>query len=357
MSSFSHAGKLVKRCASKSGSNSTSASKASTSAAKTSAKTSTKTSATTTASASPTKSASPSKYKLTDLHQGSTFFDGWNFFTGADPTHGNVNFVSQSDAKSKGLTTLAGNLTTIAVDDTTTVKAGGNRDSVRISSKKSYNNGLFVADFSAMPTGCGIWPAWWSAGPNWPAAGEMDIIEGVNKQTTNQYTLHSGSAGGSCTLDKSASSTTSKAFTSNVLGTQCESSDGSNAGCAFSDPDTSSFGAGFNSKQGGVFAHLWDSTGVKMWHFTRTNIPSDITSKNPDPSSWPTPQAAWSSKTCDISAHFYDHVLTLDTTICGDWASGAFTSTGCSGTCTDLVADPKNFVDAKWKINYIAVYQ
>lgn len=32
--------------------------------------------------------------------------------------------------------------------------------SVRISSKKSYSSGLFIADFGAMPAGCGIWPAW-----------------------------------------------------------------------------------------------------------------------------------------------------------------------------------------------------
>lgn len=85
------------------------------------------------------------------------------------------------------------------------------------------------------------------------------------------------------------------------MGTQCESGEGHNAGCAFSDPDARSFGTGFNKAGGGVFAHLWDKNGVKMWRFSRDEIPADIKSGNPNPSSWRTPQAAWSAKTCDIA--------------------------------------------------------
>lgn len=166
----------------------------------------------------------------------------------------------------------------------------------------------------------------------------MDIIEGVNKQTTNQYTLHSGGGNGTCTLDRTADITSS-----NILGTNCVSSQNSNSGCAFADTDTSSFGEGFNKAKGAVFAHLWDNTGIKIWRFARDKIPADVAARNPDPSSWPTPQAAWSSKTCDMTSHFFDHELILDTTICGDWAGAAFGSDGCSGSCSDLVSDPKNF--------------
>lgn len=34
-------------------------------------------------------------------------------------------------------------------------------------------------------------------GPNWPASGEIDIIEGVHTSTTNSMTLHSSSG---CTI-------------------------------------------------------------------------------------------------------------------------------------------------------------
>ena len=164
-------------------------------------------------------------------------------------------------------------------------------DSVRITSNKVYNGGLFVADIYAMAHGCAVWPAYWSVGPNWPNQGEIDIIgtslrgigislfsfflffrsEGVNLNTVNQYTLHTSDG---CTLDKTATSSllsnaTSKiaAFTSKVLGTQCASSDNSNAGCAFLESSTNSYGHGFNDLAGGVYATLVDDTGVSIWRF------------------------------------------------------------------------------------------
>ncbi|KAF7974674.1 hypothetical protein HWV62_11429 [Athelia sp. TMB] len=306
------------------------------------------------ASSSKPTSTATSKYKLTDLHEGSTFFDGWNFFEGADPTHGNVNFVSQASASKAGLTKQSGGATIIAVDSTSVVAAGGSRNSVRISTKKSYSSGLFIADFSHMPQGCGTWPAWWSAGPNWPSAGEIDIIEGVNDQANNQYTLHSGS-GSACTL--STAPPAAEAYTSNVLGTTCLSTDGANSGCGFSDPSPASFGPGFNAAGGGVFAHLWDSTGIKVWRFGRNAIPADVAARAPNPSGWGTPAAAWGGAACDIAAHFYEHVLTLDTTICGDWAAGAYAGSGCPGTCSEMVANATNFKEANWGVKSIAVYQ
>lgn len=36
-----------------------------------------------------------------------------------------------------------------------------------------------------MPWGCGVWPAWWSYGPNWPQSGEIDIIEGQYARSPN----------------------------------------------------------------------------------------------------------------------------------------------------------------------------
>ncbi|KZP19367.1 glycoside hydrolase family 16 protein [Athelia psychrophila] len=312
-------------------------------------------SASATSSAPSSTSSSSSKYKLADLHEGSTFFDEWNFFTGADPTHGNVNFVSQASASKAGLAVVqSDNTAIIAVDSTSKVAAGGSRNSVRISSKKLYSSGLFIADFSHMPQGCGTWPAWWSAGPNWPSAGEIDIIEGVNDQANNQYTLHSGT-GSTCTLSRTPAA--AEAFTSNVLGTTCLSNDASNSGCGFSDPSPTSFGPGFNAAGGGVFAHLWDSTGIKIWRFARSAIPADVTSRTPNPSGWGTPAAAWGGGDCDIQSHFFDHALTLDTTVCGDWAGDAYAQSGCPGTCAQMMANATNFKEANWGVKSIAIYQ
>jgi hypothetical protein len=56
--------------------------------------------------------------------------------------------------------------------------------SIRISTTKTYNGGLFIADFERMPFGCSLWPAYWSVGTDWPTNGEIDILEGVNNQVT-----------------------------------------------------------------------------------------------------------------------------------------------------------------------------
>lgn len=57
-----------------------------------------------------------------------------------------------------------------------------------------------------------------------------------------------------------------------------------------------------------------------MWHFARGSIPSDLEAGTPDPSTWPTPSANFPSSGGDIASHFKDHSLTLDITLCGDWA-------------------------------------
>jgi hypothetical protein len=55
------------------------------------------------------------------------------------------------------------------------------RDSVRITSWKSYDDSVIVLDLEHMPEGCSTWPAFWTlskAGP-WPNGGEIDIVEGA----------------------------------------------------------------------------------------------------------------------------------------------------------------------------------
>jgi hypothetical protein len=41
-----------------------------------------------------------------------------------------------------------------------------------------------------MPTGPGTWPAYWLVGDNWPNNGEADILEGVDGDKFNHFTLH-----------------------------------------------------------------------------------------------------------------------------------------------------------------------
>jgi hypothetical protein len=173
-----------------------------------------------------------------------------------------------------------------------------------------------------------------SVGPNWPEGGEIDVVEGVHEQTVNQATLHTSEG---CTT------TANGKVAGKILGKQCASSGSDNSGCGFLDSDTRTYGHGFNMERGGVFAHLWTSSGIKVWAFSREEIPADIQQKKPNPDSWPAPMASWASDSCNIDSHFHDHVLTIDTTLCGDFAGATYNSAGCPGTCADAVADPSNF--------------
>lgn len=88
----------------------------------------------------------------------------------------------------------------------------------------------------------------WTNGPNWPAGGEIDIVEGVSNYTNNQATIHTNPG---CSLASSDPSILN--ITGTVVGgTNCAAAESNNEGCGVRSPDTHSFGAAFNSIGGGV---------------------------------------------------------------------------------------------------------
>jgi len=98
-------------------------------------------------------------YSLTDSYIPSNFFSKFDFFTGADPTHGYVDYVDYNTALSTGLIPSAGTAAW-GVDNTTVLPSTNTagRASVRLSSKATYNHGLFIADFAHMPDStCSLW--------------------------------------------------------------------------------------------------------------------------------------------------------------------------------------------------------
>lgn len=107
----------------------------------------------------------------------------------------------------------------------------------------------------------------------------------------------------------------STAFTGRVRKTSCASANGDNEGCGVEDTDARSAGESFNAGEGGVFAHRWDVDGIAVWHFARSEVPADIESGTPDPSSWPTPVAYWAADSCDMASHFYQHSIVFDITL------------------------------------------
>ncbi|KAG9058872.1 hypothetical protein FS842_000069 [Serendipita sp. 407] len=285
-------------------------------------------------------------YNLVDSAEGQNFFDSWTFMTFDDPTHGLVQYVDRDTAFASGLAYVREDgIAVMRVDNTTWLPEGQKRNSVRVHTTKSYGQGLFIADIVQMPYGCSVWPAYWSNGANWPAGGEIDIIEGTQNTTINQSTLHTTPG---CTLDASnqnqeAQSLYDGKFTGQVASTICDSNVDNNIGCGILSTDTTSYGIGLNSAGGGVFAALWNEEGIRIWHFSRLNVPEDITNKTPNPDSWGAPVAFWSAATCPMNQYFTDQSFIFNITLCGDLANGTFNTEGCPGTCSAFVTDPNNF--------------
>ncbi|RDL31760.1 uncharacterized protein BP5553_09162 [Venustampulla echinocandica] len=293
-------------------------------------------------------------YHLDSSFSGSSFFDGFNFEAIEDPTHGFVTYVNSAQATALNLTYTSPNGPAyMGVDHTSVLSSSGpGRKSVRISSKKSWTHGLFIADIAHMPGGiCGTWPAFWTLGPNWPNAGEIDIIEGVNSVASNTMSLHT-SAG--CTIPGTSQLGSS-------IGTDCDGNSNDNAGCGSTAAGSNTYGAGFNANGGGVYAMEWTSSHIRVWFFRRNNIPSDIVNGRPDPSDWGMPQANFQGD-CKIDRHFKDHSIIFDTTFCGDWAGNTWnaddTCSDQASTCSGYVAaNPRAFRDAYWSINSVEVYK
>ena len=282
------------------------------------------------------------------------FFDGFTFFTGADPTHGFVDYVDQSTAQSNGYINSSSNSVYIGTDSVNKASSSG-RESVRITSNKAYDSGLIILDLAHMPGGiCGTWPAFWTVGPNWPASGEIDIIEGVNSQSTDAMTLHTSSG---CSISKSGD------FSGSVNTANCDvnaEGQAANAGCSIDNDDSQTYGAGFNANEGGVYATNYESDAISIYFFPRNSIPSDISSGSPDPSSWGKPIAQFSGD-CDINSKINSQQIVFDLTFCGDWAGAVWsTDSTCSAkasSCNDYVQNnPSAFQDAYWEIKGLQVY-
>jgi len=257
-----------------------------------------------------------------------------------------VDYVNQQTAQSAGLISNRNGAVYIGCD-TKNKATGRGRQSVRISTKELWNGGLFVMDLAHMPTGCGTWPAWWTVGPNWPSGGEIDIIEGVNKGTTDQSTLHTNAG---CDMTKDTAQFSGRWST----GKSCLG----NTGCGIQ-AGGNSYGAPFNSAGGGVYAMEWTNGVIRMFYFPRGRSPADIRSANPNPNGWGLPYAAFSLDGECPASHFHDHTMVINLTFCGDWAGAVFGSMCPNmGSCADYVKNnPNAFGEAYWLINYVAVYK
>jgi len=142
-------------------------------------------------------------------------------------------------------------------------------------------------------------------GSNWPTNGEIDIFEAANMQGQSQFSLHTLNG---CQHPPASSSTFE---TGNLISTDCFNQTANNEGCLVQAPSQVSYGPGFAAAGGGAYAMLWNNTGISMWFFQRSSIPSDLPSNSPNPAAWGTPIAFYPQSSCDFSKFFGPQTLIL----------------------------------------------
>ena len=308
---------------------------------------------------SPFISLTLARYTVSQNYTGRAFFDGFDFFTQPDPTHGHVKFIDRDDSNKSG---IAGFMSGGFANDAVYLgmdamnEAPDGRRAIRVESQQVFNHGLIIADIVHMPGGvCSTWPAFWLVGPNWPESGEIDIMEGVNDQTSNKMALHTGPG---ATVSKNNND-----FSGELLTSNCDvdaPNQDKNVGCLIADSDNATYGNDFNLNGGGVYATEWNSAGIKIWFFPRDKIPADIASGNPVPSeAWGIPRGSFGGD-YKVDDHFKDLKIVFDTTFCGDWAGAVWADSSCAAlapTCEEFVSqNPRAFRDVYWAINSLNVF-
>ncbi|KAJ7624815.1 hypothetical protein FB45DRAFT_924274 [Roridomyces roridus] len=308
-------------------------------------------------------------YTLSQDLSGANFFSAFKYNESAVDFNnfGNVHFLGEDDANNAKLTFVDSNNRAIIKVDNTTNGAGDptfGRNTVYLMSNKLMTIGsLLIFDANHMPFGCSVWPSLFTQGQVWPAQGEIDIIENVNLATNNRFSLHVGDD--NCVQPTSVSGNqTGQISTANGDISNCTvtPATGQNTiGCVTSETKDNSFGQGFSSAGGGVFAALWDESGIAMWFFSRPDVPSNIGgTAAPDPTTWGKASAWYPASGCNPSTAFGPQIITLYIDICGAFAGqqSVFEQSCASAApnCSALVGDPANYNDAYWEINYLRVF-
>ncbi|KAK4906824.1 hypothetical protein LTR66_017686 [Elasticomyces elasticus] len=264
-------------------------------------------------------SAGSSSYSNVQSYNAQNFFDGFDFFTDSDPTHGFVQYVSRDTANNLGIIGTDPNSAYMGVDSSSILDPtkGPGRASVRLQSKNSWTKGLFVLDVPHMPASvCGTWPAFWTLSTltPWPNYGEIDILEGVSNHPQNLASLHDNGA----TTGVSTISGDARTFSGLLQTSDCNyhstSSSTNPTGCGILDQNPNSFGDGFNSQGGAYVAMEWTDDQINVWLFNHGTEPSDITSASPDPSQWPKPSQSFGGPDVNIKDNFKQHQIIFDTT-------------------------------------------
>jgi hypothetical protein len=310
----------------------------------------------------------------------------------------NTNMTANSDSSSSSSSSKNNNNETF-VYISSSATTDGPRNSIRLEGLRRFNRGLFIIDLRHMPAGCGSWPAFWLTDEeNWPVNGEIDIVEGVNYQTTAKTALHTTKE---CIMDsvpegsKTGTWDTAVGIPNKKTGIpdmtfryaqNCFVYDPHqwiNQGCVAQDVklDGRSLGMPLNANGGGVFALEWDPANrhLRSWIFSpHGRVPTNLrnalrTATNadsstriaPDTNLWGLPYGYFpiGEGTHCPSKHFRNMRLVINLAFCGSVAGNRYFM-DCPKqfkeykTCNEWVAsNPDELQEAYWKIRGVYVYE
>ncbi|KAL3807547.1 hypothetical protein ACHAXA_001131 [Cyclostephanos tholiformis] len=363
-------------------------------------------------------------YRLVEAHVGGDFFSHYDFYDGPDSvgSAGHNSYVPRSRAEELG---IAGVVVDNGGDDgeeefaymSSAATHSGPRDSIRLEGRTRFDRGLFVLDVRHMPDGCGVWPAFWLTDEaRWPMNGEVDVLEGVNGQTTAKTALHTSNQ---CDMYAHVAPYAKTGHWEMITGIPdhftgdpdyqtVKGADNcwtmaphqwENEGCTVVHERNDTIGAPVNANGGGLYVLEWDPVGryheglkggyIKSWVFS-PSIPQNLrdaldtagmedSSKRvaPDPLSWGLPYAYFAiGETTGCSADHFKHMrIVFDLAFCGTVSGNRFTRecpalaktfnvTNEHGdndpvsTCNAYIeSNPKALEQAYWKIKGVYVYE
>ncbi|KAH9820068.1 family 16 glycoside hydrolase [Melampsora americana] len=301
---------------------------------------------------------------------GNDLINFFNFETVNDGSQGGI--AKYVDLKEGYESSMIGSKNGILYFGVETTKHSEHRKSFRLSSKESFSSGtLLVVDLLHLPATCGSWPALWTVAQDveWPEKGEIDMIEGVNLFTQNSISIHTKSG----FWMKDSNGVQSEFIMKSDQKTNCDATKTDDQGCGLRDRNKTSFGEPFNAQDGGLHVLEWTTDSIKIYFFDRGNIPDDLSSGTPSrsSSSWGEPRAKFKgSGDQSISDYFKDHVLVVNTNLCGKWPEAVWkTDTTYAGqskscasitgydTCQDFITNAGDQLDeAYWAIKSVKVY-
>mmetsp|Transcript_19547 Transcript_19547/g.29286 ORF Transcript_19547/g.29286 Transcript_19547/m.29286 type:complete len:452 (-) Transcript_19547:86-1441(-) len=350
------------------------------------------------------------KYKLVEKQEDMDFFDYYTFYDGPDSlgSAGYNTYVSKEEAE---------RLDIVGVDKDPTTKeefvfmkssptTEGPRSSIRLEGKTRFDRGLFILDLRHMPSGAGVWPAFWLTDEqNWPNNGEIDIVEGINNQSVAKTALHTSE---DCDMfahvpDYAKTGTWEwntglpDTFTGIPDFKTVKEADNCwewaphqwfNSGCVQVSSEKGSLGQPLNAKGGGIFALEWDPANfyIRSWVFSpHTDAPQNVldvisTSNStdeadkvlPDTQLWGLPYAyfAIGDGTGCSADHFKNIRLVFNIAFCGTVAGNRFfgdqpteakmfnVNNDPIATCDAYIkSDPDALNEAYWKIKGLYVYE